>query len=72
MAGVVAIERLYKIFGNEPERALADRRGWAYSTVKTMLDRMVDEATAAVHAREPMQDHEVLAVAWGRIAAIAR
>ena len=34
------------------------------------LDRMLDEATAAVAAREPTQDHEVLAVAWGRIAGV--
>jgi class 3 adenylate cyclase/tetratricopeptide (TPR) repeat protein len=34
------------------------------------LDRMLDEATAAVAAREPADDHEVLAVAWGRIAAV--
>jgi BlaI family penicillinase repressor len=27
----------------EITEALADRRGWAYSTVKTMLDRMVDK-----------------------------
>ena len=30
--------------------ALADRRGWAYSTVKTMLDRMVDKGL--VNARQ--------------------
>jgi BlaI family penicillinase repressor len=29
--------------------ALHERRGWAYSTVKTMLDRMVDKGL--VHAR---------------------
>ena len=34
------------------------------------LDRMLEEATAAVAAREPAHDHEVLAVAWGRIAAV--
>ena len=34
------------------------------------LDRVLDEATAAVAARGPAEDHEVLAVAWGRIAAI--
>ena len=27
----------------EITEALAERRGWAYSTVKTMLDRMVDK-----------------------------
>lgn len=27
----------------ELTEALAERRGWAYSTVKTMLDRMVDK-----------------------------
>ena len=34
------------------------------------LDRMLEEATAAVAARESAQDHEVLAAAWGRIAAV--
>jgi class 3 adenylate cyclase/tetratricopeptide (TPR) repeat protein len=34
------------------------------------LDRVFEEATAAVAAREPAHDHEVLAVAWGRIAAV--
>jgi BlaI family transcriptional regulator, penicillinase repressor len=28
-------------------RALADKRGWAYSTVKTVLDRMVDKGLVA-------------------------
>jgi BlaI family penicillinase repressor len=28
-------------------RALADKRGWAYSTVKTMLDRMVEKGLVA-------------------------
>lgn len=32
-------------------------------------ERVLDEATAAVAAREAAADHEVLAVAWGRIAA---
>ena len=32
--------------------------------------RLVDEATAAVAAREAAADHEVLATAWGRIAAV--
>lgn len=31
------------------QRALADRQGWAYSTVKTMLDRLV--GLGYVHAR---------------------
>ena len=34
------------------------------------LERMIDEATAAVAAREPAQDHEVLGAAWGRIASV--
>ena len=34
------------------------------------LAPMLDEATAAVAAREPAQDHEVLAAAWGRIASV--
>jgi BlaI family penicillinase repressor len=34
----------------EVAEALADRRGWAYSTVKTMLDRMVNKGF--VHARK--------------------
>jgi class 3 adenylate cyclase/tetratricopeptide (TPR) repeat protein len=34
------------------------------------LDHMLEEATAAVAAREPAGDHEVLAAAWGRIAAV--
>jgi class 3 adenylate cyclase/tetratricopeptide (TPR) repeat protein len=34
------------------------------------LERMLDVATAAVAARQPAKDHEVLAAAWGRIAAV--
>jgi class 3 adenylate cyclase/tetratricopeptide (TPR) repeat protein len=34
------------------------------------LEHMYAEATAAVAAREPAEDHEVLAGAWGRIAAV--
>jgi class 3 adenylate cyclase/tetratricopeptide (TPR) repeat protein len=34
------------------------------------LEHMLEEATAAVAAREPAHDHEVLAAAWGRIAAV--
>ena len=34
------------------------------------VDHMFEEATAAVTAREPADDHEVLGVAWGRIAAV--
>ena len=34
------------------------------------LDRMLQDATAAVAARESAEDHEVLAAAWGRIAAV--
>ena len=33
------------------------------------IERMLEEAQAAVAAREAASDHEVLAVAWGRIAA---
>jgi class 3 adenylate cyclase/tetratricopeptide (TPR) repeat protein len=33
-------------------------------------EHMLEEATAAVAAREPAGDHEVLATAWGRIAAV--
>jgi tetratricopeptide (TPR) repeat protein len=32
------------------------------------LEPMLEEAAAAVAAREPAEDHEVLAAAWGRIA----
>jgi BlaI family transcriptional regulator, penicillinase repressor len=31
----------------EVAEALTDKRGWAYSTVKTMLDRMVDKGLVA-------------------------
>ena len=48
-------------FGS-PVQALQDPEG--------ALERMLEEATAAVAAREPADDHEVLAVAWGRIAAV--
>jgi class 3 adenylate cyclase/tetratricopeptide (TPR) repeat protein len=34
------------------------------------LDHMLEEASAAVAAREGAEDHEVLAAAWGRIAAV--
>jgi class 3 adenylate cyclase/tetratricopeptide (TPR) repeat protein len=34
------------------------------------LEPMLEEASAAVAAREPAEDHEVLAAAWGRIAAV--
>jgi class 3 adenylate cyclase/tetratricopeptide (TPR) repeat protein len=42
-------------------RALQDPEGAA--------ERMLEEARAAIEAREPAGDHEVLAAAWGRIAA---
>ena len=42
-------------------RSLRDPEGAA--------ERILEEATAAIAAREPADDHEVLAVAWGRIAA---
>ncbi|MGH3127037.1 MAG: ATP-binding protein [Gaiellaceae bacterium] len=34
------------------------------------LEPMLEEASAAVAAREPAEDHEVLAAAWGRISAV--
>jgi class 3 adenylate cyclase/tetratricopeptide (TPR) repeat protein len=44
------------------ERALHDPEG--------AREHLLEEATAAVVAREPAADHEVLATAWGRIASV--
>ena len=47
MEAVWAAERTT---AREAADALAERRGWAYSTVKTMLDRMVEKGL--VNARQ--------------------
>jgi BlaI family transcriptional regulator, penicillinase repressor len=45
-----ALWKMERATAPEITAALADRRGWAYSTVKTLLDRMVDKGL--VNARQ--------------------
>src|SRR3954453_7528238 len=42
-----ALWREERATARDVTRVLAEKRGWAYSTVKTMLDRMVDKGLVA-------------------------
>ena len=42
-----ALWRVERATARQVTEALETRRGWAYSTVKTMLDRMVDKGLVA-------------------------